>query len=1514
MSSDFNVNQISYRFYCDKLASLDQCNNLIIESSANNIELKSNNQTIAFNNNSVFNYGLTLNDRDLSNIINITGSILNVDTIFLKDIENSQANIIDSSSINYGYIRATTIGYNPTISNDIVATSNAYFTYINVSGGDSSFNDSVYIRNILGVSGPTTISNDLIVNGTSYVTLYNSIVNYISNIREELSSNTVLTLDLSATNISISNELVVHRTSFLNDISINGHLLDSVLKVPHDFTIDPSGHDNNSGTLIINGDLIVYGNKTTIASNIIEISDITLSVATNLKNVNDLYRNEAGLDISNVASIKYDGSAWNFIGGQLTVENKKVSLDVSLIALKTITEASLNNLNSYFDLSYGQLKTNNDNSFNATYTRTQMDNSFILYSNFEISYNSLINNVNNSYVNRPTYDASISSLQTYLDASYIIKGSVANPDIIDSSLIFLSRNLDLSYILKSTFEGSYNKLKEQIDISFASIRLTSLDTSSISIDTINTKHYTQRFNNILWNQIGLDISNGPPLTNNNKKVAISNDGKVVALSSSSHSDISKGRIYVYELSYNQAPYSWSQLGLSSEIIVGLSNDDQFGWDLALSSNGRVVAGSSILNDASGINSGQVRVFELSNNNRWVQLGNSINGRNIPNYQSGHSLNLSGNGKIVSISSLKGATDLSYGEVRVYELSSNNIWIQKGREISGNDLIINSSSLGTGGTRTISGDYTIHVFTTAGSTTDFIPASNGTVEVLLVGGGGAGGYSVGGGGGGGGVIYMPSVKVTAGVSYPIYVGAGVNGNNGENTTAFNAIAAGGGRGSGFGDTIRNGYNGGSGGGAGSGIFAGGDTTGNRLGMLNGIDNSGIIYGNRGGRVTTNASNPYGTYRAAGGGGAGGIASDTDTNLVGDWGPTGASSGGSGIMNNILGPNYYWGGGGGGAGHDQQFGGWGGIGGGGGGNAGYNTSYSGGIGGASALSSGITPIHWGDNGGNGGANTGGGGGGGPSGRAGGIGGSGIVVIRYLINVYNRISSTSLSLDGNTIALGSDVVSNNNKGKVSIFRFTNDWNLIGTIQGPNISNLKFGRSIKLSANGNAIVIGAPGYGTPAIDVSGYTFELNTINNTWSYHRTNASTVKDRYLAVVLNAEDTNRIRPLIGNTAAWIGGRKRLDGIGDTTSLTWYWYKRDPWLYTNWDPGQPKVGSNDAVRINVESAGWHDYPATTNGPAIYMTYITTTTTREVSNIGQAYVYTYAGGTTWTQLGQTIQGISGGDEFGSSVAISNDGSIISIGSDNNSSNRGHVRVFVNANNYWAQVSSSISGKTSTSRAGIHALSGDGTTLIQSNNTYNSVYGINKTLGLNAPMTTISGNLLVLGNITANSLDISTNHVYSNNGYSYKIFNSELNTAIMKEYYSDVTSTRHLKVQIRGDGYITNRNNSYRALSDSRLKENIVTSGPKLEDLLKVRVVDYTMKGASNTKYIGVLAQELEELFPNLVTELEPSPKDIEDGITIKYKAVNYSSFDSILIKSLQEQNAILKNIARRIEALEDE
>ena len=63
------------------------------------------------------------------------------------------------------------------------------------------------------------------------------------------------------------------------------------------------------------------------------------------------------------------------------------------------------------------------------------------------------------------------------------------------------------------------------------------------------------------------------------------------------------------------------------------------------------------------------------------------------------------------------------------------------------------------------------------------------------------------------------------------------------------------------------------------------------------------------------------------------------------------------------------------------------------------------------------------------------------------------------------------------------------------------------------------------------------------------------------------------------------------------------------------------------------------------------------------------------------------------------------------------------------------------------------------------------------------------------------------------------------------------------------------------NANNSYGALSDIKLKENIIDATPKLEKLMDVRVVNYNLIGEDN-KQLGVIAQELEEVFPSMVSE----------------------------------------------------
>jgi len=96
---------------------------------------------------------------------------------------------------------------------------------------------------------------------------------------------------------------------------------------------------------------------------------------------------------------------------------------------------------------------------------------------------------------------------------------------------------------------------------------------------------------------------------------------------------------------------------------------------------------------------------------------------------------------------------------------------------------------------------------------------------------------------------------------------------------------------------------------------------------------------------------------------------------------------------------------------------------------------------------------------------------------------------------------------------------------------------------------------------------------------------------------------------------------------------------------------------------------------------------------------------------------------------------------------------------------------------------------------------------------------------------------------------------------------------------------------------------SDARLKANIVSLGSTLSKLLLIDGKSYTMKKDGKQK-IGVLAQEIREVFPELVSE------DANEML-----AVNYQGLVPVLINALKEQQAEidkLKEQEHRLEKLE--
>jgi len=135
--------------------------------------------------------------------------------------------------------------------------------------------------------------------------------------------------------------------------------------------------------------------------------------------------------------------------------------------------------------------------------------------------------------------------------------------------------------------------------------------------------------------------------------------------------------------------------------------------------------------------------------------------------------------------------------------------------------------------------------------------------------------------------------------------------------------------------------------------------------------------------------------------------------------------------------------------------------------------------------------------------------------------------------------------------------------------------------------------------------------------------------------------------------------------------------------------------------------------------------------------------------------------------------------------------------------------------------------------------------------------------------------------------------------------------YITGALSGVGVTFKVLGNGNVLNSNNSYGSLSDIKLKENIVDATPKLANLMQVKIRNYNLIN-STIKQIGVVAQELETVFPSMIDETPDKDNEGNDlGTTTK--SVKYSVFVPMLIKAIQEQQALIESLTTRLTALEN-
>jgi hypothetical protein len=140
---------------------------------------------------------------------------------------------------------------------------------------------------------------------------------------------------------------------------------------------------------------------------------------------------------------------------------------------------------------------------------------------------------------------------------------------------------------------------------------------------------------------------------------------------------------------------------------------------------------------------------------------------------------------------------------------------------------------------------------------------------------------------------------------------------------------------------------------------------------------------------------------------------------------------------------------------------------------------------------------------------------------------------------------------------------------------------------------------------------------------------------------------------------------------------------------------------------------------------------------------------------------------------------------------------------------------------------------------------------------------------------------------------------------------AFLGRYGATATDTGTVSFAVYTNGNVQNTNNSYGALSDIKLKENIVDASSQWDDIKALRPVNYNFKEGQVHTQLGLIAQEVELVSPGLVSESPDRDEDGNDLGTVT-KSVNYSVLYMKAVKALQEAMERIETLEAKVAALE--
>lgn len=400
-------------------------------------------------------------------------------------------------------------------------------------------------------------------------------------------------------------------------------------------------------------------------------------------------------------------------------------------------------------------------------------------------------------------------------------------------------------------------------------------------------------------------------------------------------------------------------------------------------------------------------------------------------------------------------------------------------------------------------------------------------------------------------------------------------------------------------------------------------------------------------------------------------------------------------------------------------------------------------------------------------------------------------------------------------------------------------------------FGTSVAVSKDGTIVAVGAPGTGNDSYvrvyknENGAWTQIGNEIKNIDILERVGSSVaISDDGTIVAIGARqagnlDNGHVRVYKNESGVWtqIGN----DIIGETSFD---------------EAGRAIALSSDGTIVAI-GAPFND----TNG----------------SKSGQVKVFKN-NNNNWTQIGVNINGDAAGDEFGGSISLSSDGTIIAIGAHKHVGNLGQVKVFKNENNVWTQLGSDIDGE----------IAGD-------------YFGYDVSL---------SNNGLILA-----SFDARGNNA---NSQKLRVFNFENNTWVVKSNSIDIGKSSSIKgsISVSGNGsiiaYSTETSvTAYEFTNDVLQKKgNSISLGSgfgkeiSLSDSGNVLAIgwptaDHSGKNNNGAAKVYDLSSVLNvDTFINETIEIYPNP--VKNYLNINVKNINFKNLDvyTLLGKKVLKSN----------------